>query len=744
MKKFLLSLLTLLTCIGASAKGIYEFALGDELTLAQAAASETGFVLVSGNQVLGIAKDGEAGLKMYNINDVAVAYMVKLEAISGVTGTSETEPNAYHILMYKPNATKIEAGNRYGVFGDPNCSLTAVGWGDTWVAPSNADRPDGRDFDYSSRWNFEAQDDGGFAVYFNNGEGRKYLNGGNISDNLQKVWHLHPLTKKLVANTTYDFTKISFEDAKVSTDPVVLVQNDLVLCNNNGGANYGSKSDFDEASYWVKFEAADAANNQYYITLNKDADTQVGYLNASGYSHVFISNVDKNGTKGEKQNGAIFIINSLGDNQYSIQNLGGSEGSYDNYSGNAYMTFTTTDYWKGNATWHNEDPSVWEFYTVTDRKVVPIDPNTPTYDKVEADLTTFALEKLKDNNWHFNTPVDLFDYKYLVVVTKEASGNKNGYMILTDNTGKRAGNNWGSDLEINYVAEAAGTRGGMWLDRWNNQICACINLAWIREQGLDIRNITNFSVPNGANIAGVFLTNYAAGNGIKKEGGPYPTGDHQRTNGLLSEETAKFGTVALKYTSVVSGAKLYTVDSFDAESGIVLAEKSDYIAEAGVPYIFLTCDFEGKDADGGKKGTASNVNFFRVDAKAIYGDWSDNNDRDNGLVGYYDNGFLPGADALKGNGKTYLLSQNELHLIDGGDITLGTNRCFFDAEKYQGPKSSAGAKVRVAVSGVEETAIKAIENTLKSDKIFDLNGREVKSMQPGGVYIMGGMKVRVK
>lgn len=714
MKKFLLSLLTLLTCIGASAKGVYKFALGDELTLAQAAASETGFVLVSDNQILGIAKDGDAGLTMYNINDVAVAYMVKLETISGVTGTSATEPNAYHVLFYKPNATKIEAGNRYGIWGNPNCSLTAVSWGSTWVAPSNADRPDGRDFDYSSRWNFEAQADGGFAVYFNEGEGRKYLNGGGISDNLQKVWHLHPLTKKLVANTTCDFTKISFEDAKVSTDPVVMVQNDMVLCNNNGGANYGSKSDFDEASYWVKFEAADAANNQYYITLNKDAETQVGYLNASVWSHVFISAVDKNGTKGEKQDGAIFIINSLGDNQYSVQNLGGSEGSYD-YSGNAYMTFTTAGYWTGNATWQNNDPSVWEFYKLTNFDEIPTgdaDPEPEPWKCPEGEVDYTTLDGFKDVN---NVGKSLNGGE--VVYGDQSNGDRytdvTAYEVVkfygTPGATLRifANREGGSGVEVGQTEQRV-TIGANGIGTLN------VN-AVMEATGKDYCYLSGIKIAAAWQGASVDQNIVIDGITVIEKPVPY----------TIATTEGKFGTIVLDYPASVEGATIYEVIEFNETKGLTIAEVEGGMA-AGIPYIY--------------KASGDEVVCTKTGASIEHGEFTDDN-AGNGLVGCY-NGFNYGTTPLVG---CYVLANNELHLIDDAtnEVKVGANRCFFDAGKCN-PKSSAGAKAVLKVSNSDATAIKNVNSVLNSDKIYDLNGREVKTMQKGGTYIMGGMKVCIK
>lgn len=378
-----------------------------------------------------------------------------------------------------------------------------------------------------------------------------------------------------------------------------------------------------------------------------------------------------------------------------------------------------------------------------DTPIDPVDPDEPSYDKTDADVNTFSKDKFNDNKWEFETPVDLSEYKYMIVTTvQSAGGNLNGFMILTDNTGKRAGNNWDSSLEINYDAAEAGTRGSMWLDRWNNQHCACINLDYLRKKGLDTKNIVKFEVPHGENISAVYLTNYTDGKAVSStESWGSCSGDYVRENALL--EDGKFGTIALKYGAAVSGAKLYTVDEFDTETGImVLAEVENGIAEAGVPYIYVACDFKGHGADGDAKGSNSNVNFYRIDSNAISGDWSDNKARDNGLVGYYDGGFWPGAGALN---NCYIISGNQLHKITGGDITLGANRCFFDPAKYQGPKDSAGVKAYLGAFAEDETAIKDIQNkSLTEDKIYDINGRQVTAMKKGGIYIMNGIKVVIK
>lgn len=387
MKKLLLTACALILGLGGvNAKAVLKYSLGAEMTLEEAVACKSGVVLVSDNQVLDINKLGDGGLTMRDVQEVKNAYLVKFEA-SG---------EGYHLLFHKPNASNIVAGDRYGIWGNSNCMLTAVYFnGDVsnsavWVAPNNDKRPDGslrpdgRDFDYGSRWIFEAQQGGGYAVYFNEGDGRKYLNGDNIGD-APKIWHLHTLTEvKKVGKTSFNMTKISFAEALISTDPVAMVQNDLVLCNSNGGANYtGKEEGFDEYAFWVKFEAEDESKNQYYITLNNQDGSKVNYLNSSVWCHVFLSDVKKDGTKGEKQDGAVFIVGDKGNNTYSLRMLGATEGHYNtdpfgNPEDNAslgWVNFCTDGYWANNATWKNpeDQAQAWEFYAVTDFHDVDLD-----------------------------------------------------------------------------------------------------------------------------------------------------------------------------------------------------------------------------------------------------------------------------------------------------------------------------------------------------------------------------------
>lgn len=367
-------------------------------------------------------------------------------------------------------------------------------------------------------------------------------------------------------------------------------------------------------------------------------------------------------------------------------------------------------------------------------------PSKYPFDATEADITTFNFNdaenydletgKFTDNGgWTFAEPKDFSHYKWLVVTTTYNASKAGGEFRVRDANGNTMGGE-------EYAKGDGVSRGSMWIDRWNNQICATVSMEYIADQGIDITKIAGVSFSANQPISAVYLTNYEAGQAIKnKSGWGSCAGDYIREYSDIATNGSKFGTIALKYAAAVSGAYVYTVDAFDAEAGLTLSRHYG-VLEAGVPYIFEAIDEVGLNGDGAN----CNVNFFRVDENEVSGDWSDNNARDNGLVGYYDGGFWPGAGALN---DCYLLSENKLHKIDGGDITLGTNRCFFDPAKCTSKGGSSN--VRIAFEDTNATAIKSVvEKSLNSDKIFDINGREVKTMSKGGIYVINGMKVMVK
>lgn len=522
-------------------------------------------------------------------------------------------------------------------------------------------------------------------------------------------------------------TKLTLEQAKAATGGFVITDGTKALCAKTSGDPAVSVVEIEKlkTAYLFKMTDVTVGDNTYQkLYMFKSDETLVtaganysAYGNGGNFSPVGWG--DLWCAPETKENGRDFVNGSC----WTFTEAG--EGGYFLYSVGAESYLNGAKIDKTNKT-------KWFFYTL-DTEQVEAKEKT-------ADCTTFDIKKATNydleagkftNNggWTFETPVNLSKYTWLVVTTSYNASKAGGEFRITDN----AGNSIGGE---EYAKGGGSSRGSMWLDRWNNQICATVNLDYIKNHGVDITNITNLSFSANQPVSAVYLTNYEDGQAVSNtQGWGSCTGDYVREYAHLGSGEYKIGTIALKYTAAVSGAQVYTVDSFDETNGMTLARHYG-VLESGVPYIYIANDEVGAGGDG-----ASNVNFFRVDENEVTGDWSDDKARDNGLIGYYDGGFGPGAGALNG---CYLLSQNELHKIDGGEITLGKNRCFFDPAKYQGPKNSAGAKVRVSVSSAEETAIKNVNNALNSDKIYDLNGREVKTMQKGGTYIMGGMKVRIK
>ena len=590
MKKVLLSLLTLLICIGASAKDVYKFTLGEELTLDQVKEGTTPFVLVraSDTKLIVYGTNGNQ-YAMKNLAEVAetdLAYYFKMVPIKGnatyeekLGEARELAENAFNgdesndaLYMIRPYKRD---NNPFSVWGNSNMYVAHCGW----TTNANSIDPDalkfGDDAKYGCIWKVIASANG-YTIQNQSIDNKNYLT-GNGGPGASTDWKFYSVAQVLVANTSWKFTKISFEDALTSEDPVVMVQNDLVLTNSNGGVNYSTKNDFDSFAYWVKFEAYNAGENQYYITLNKENGEKVNYFNASYYSHVYLSGVDKEGTRGEKQNSAIFTIAEMGENQYSIRNLGSVEGCYgEDQQEKGYVNFTTapTAYWKNNATWQNASPIAWEFYTVTDRQVVPLAPYT------------------------------------------------------------------------------------------------------------------------------------------------------------ISTTAGKIGTIALDYPATITGATLYKVVGFSATVGLDLAEvEGDMVG--GTPYIYVA--------------TADEVVCTKTGASVAHGDYDcTKGEVGNGLVGCYSEvspstgwfGFI------RENG--YVISNGKLRNIANGNVTIPANRCFFDSSKCTENNAVGSIKMRIAPAEEDATAIKNVNAALEGGKIYDMNGREVKAMQKGNIYVVGGMKVFVK
>ena len=169
--------------------------------------------------------------------------------------------------------------------------------------------------------------------------------------------------------------KITFEEALTLSGDFVIVQDGKVLCGplspSDGSLTFQAPTDIDNYAYTFKFEEdADHAGSYFLHLYNQDGASK-GYVNASIWSHTFLSNVDKAGNKGEKQDGALWTITAAGEKLYTIRNLGVAEGYYNNQpnsgdgdrTSQGYLAFVTSGYWNNHATHYNTS-GTWEFYTL--------------------------------------------------------------------------------------------------------------------------------------------------------------------------------------------------------------------------------------------------------------------------------------------------------------------------------------------------------------------------------------------
>lgn len=223
-------------------------------------------------------------------------------------------------------------------------------------------------------------------------------------------------------------------------------------------------------------------------------------------------------------------------------------------------------------------------------------------------------------------------------------------------------------------------------------------------------------VRNGANIK---LYNTAANQFIgSQDAGVYTVGSH---NDFAVEETTaqnaisktvaegKYATVVLPYAATLTTGKAYTA-TVDGSS-VNLEEVTSL--EANKAYIL---------GEGTYNFTGVNIAFAEPAANGV-------------LTGVYTATAVPvGSYVLQtkdGVQKFYKVAEN-------AQPTLSANKAYLTV-----PETSAGAK-SLNISNASETAIKTLDSLINGNaKIYDLNGRELKSLQKG-VNIVNGVKVFVK
>lgn len=174
--------------------------------------------------------------------------------------------------------------------------------------------------------------------------------------------------------------------------------------------------------------------------------------------------------------------------------------------------------------------------------------------------------------------------------------------------------------------------------------------------------------------------------------------------------TEKYGTICAPFAAKAEGAKVYSAAVNGTE--VELTEVTEM--EAGVPYIYqATADAQTFSYAKGAIVAAP------VEALPLVGVFAETSVP----VGSYVMQTQNGAQ------KFYIVAE-------GKQPTLSANKAYLTV-----PASEAKT---LSIGFAEETAIKAIDALMSGDaKIYDLNGREQKSLQKG-VNIVNGVKVLVK
>lgn len=404
-----------------------------------------------------------------------------------------------------------------------------------------------------------------------------------------------------------------------------------------------------------------------------------------------LGNGNQKGT--DCENGGVWIIAAT-EGGFTIQNL----------ATNKYLG-------KGNQ--RSETPVVFQFATlkaVEKTNPIPV-PERAATDALELQIT----EGNKNENGQYQGMVklswpegiDLSQYQYLTITMgQNTDGGNVGPVKIVDNKAVTVqGDEYG---EPNF---------NMWFGQWNHHITCLIDLEKLREnKWLNVYDIRELSIncTDPVIINNIYASNEKPKTKIFWQGFENNEGTYQR----LTQAAGSFGTICLPYQAAYAGVNVYGIADVSAE-GIEL-EEVEGLTEAGKPYFYCV---NAPIAKGKPVGAF----FYKASAAEVEAG------ENNGLVGTFEDITAPMD--------SYVLSNNKTYLVDS-EVTIGANKAYILKENIVA--TGAEAKVIIPFEDADATAIKNVEKALNADKIYDINGREVKSMQKGGIYIMGGMKVMVK
>ena len=553
------------------------------------------------------------------------------------------------------------------------------------------------------------------------------MGGANYAHELDKC--VHELDKK-----------ITFEEALISTDPFVIVQDGKVLCgplsSTDGSLTFKDVTEISDYAYSFKFE--DAGEGNYYMNLYNQEATPAskGYVIAAIWSHTYLSgNKDQEGIEGCGQ----WTIAEAGEKLYTIRNVGVKNGGYNNKpNGNegdrtalGFLAITTDGYWANHVTHYNTS-GTWEFWTLKEvASVMFFQKNT--FDAALASTDPYVIvqdEKVlcgplssTDGSLTFKNINEIYDYAYSFKF--EDAGEGNYYMNLY--------NQEATPASKGYVIAAVWSHTFLSGNKGQEGIEGCGQWT-IAEAGEKLYTIRNVGVKNGG------YNNKPNGNDGDRTALGYlaiTTGGywanhvtHYNTSGTWEFWTQKNNRTyscdkALDFSDV-DGLEAYAITAFNPSTAtLTLTKVTKAPANTGLYLVNTNEKFSYKIP-------------VIASADAIEGNLlhaSSGTDNLEPTDGSNTNLIFGGTGADRG-----------FHTLSAAGI-MGANKAYLQipTDDYN-TAMSASAPLRFVFEDEDATGIvevKTVENT--DDAWYTLNGVKLNG-QPTekGIYINNGKKVIIK
>lgn len=246
--------------------------------------------------------------------------------------------------------------------------------------------------------------------------------------------------------------ELTWDQVKDGKTPFVLVQNGYALYKTGDDLLVTQVENLSssDAFLWKVEQGTGQLSNNYYFNLYDNSEASQGYMNASVWSHAWISDRDSN--NGEKRNGLLWSVAKLSDGKYSIRNLGVTQGNYNentdgtstNKTNQGYLRATLEEgYWVNHPQWTNTTASGWQFYAI--KKADPI----TTITLADVNTVTKPVVLVKDNkvmngtygeyndNGQLHSKTDFTEKDYQIKIEPVTiSGASNTYTIKLKEDGE--------------------------------------------------------------------------------------------------------------------------------------------------------------------------------------------------------------------------------------------------------------------------------------------------------------------